>query len=750
MKTIAQKMLLVCALLPAYEVLAQDGELEKMAKITAIQSNNSEETYSWHISTIKAQAAWDKGVAGKGVKVGVLDTGVYNHSEFGRRLLAGYDFTNNKAIRARSNSDDQGHGTHVAGLVAADAGTGYSVGAAPLASIVPIKVLNSEGFGSFATIVKGLDYSRSSGARILNLSLSWGGGGVTEMQAALQRNVKAGQLVVVAAGNNGLANPEWPARYAKDGWANGQIIAVGAVDKSNAMAGFSNRAGDTASYYLVAPGVNLLSADNLSSSYIYMSGTSMATPVVAGAAALLTSYWPTLPAKSVANILFQTATDLGEPGVDAIYGRGLVNVEKALQPIGTPTVTTQAGSTFKVGSYIGSVSIAYANALSQANLTMAATDDYGRDYQYDLADAYKRQGTTSLPLFQVFSGMDARLRMIETMLDGARLTMTQISPPEMASAWDGTGEAAGPLMLSMSYTQTMTDQNKWSFGINASPNLFFGLAGTPFEMAGFMANRAFSNPYLSFNGYHNYAGYGWALRDGLTLSAGVVNATDALAMQGNNTQALTGRRYDAVASSGNAMLMELAQRWDDAKLGVSLGSSMEKDGMLGGSPGAMFGMRSGARTDFFALSGALRLRPDIWVAGSYYTGVTHLSAQTQSLLEGASGVRSESWSLGLIRTDTLMQGDRLGFALSQPLATTSGSLALTAPIGLNEVGVMQYEQRAISLNSSGLERDVEASYFRPTGASSGLSLSAMVRINPGHDSSAEMDKLIAARWMVRF
>src|SRR5207249_2159422 len=159
-----------------------------------------------------------------------------------------------------------------------------------------------------------------------------------------------------------------------------------AVDANNNIASFSNRAGDTAAWFLVAPGVRVAST-YLNNQYAYMSGTSVSTPIVSGAAALIKQLWPTLRADQVANILFITATDLGAPGIDAVYGRGLLNVEKALQPVGTVTTSTWNGKTIKVLDTAAKPSAATSKLWSLAAsgaLQVVGLDDFKRDFKVDL------------------------------------------------------------------------------------------------------------------------------------------------------------------------------------------------------------------------------------------------------------------------------------------------------------------------------------------------------------------------------
>jgi len=728
-------------------------EEDDVGALAAVKPTTTELNYSWHIGAIKASLPWSLGADGAKVRIAIIDTGVYNHSELNGRLLAGYNYVSNKSISAGSNSDDNGHGTHVAGIVAAGAGSGYSVGVAPAAQIVPIKVLDQNGSGTLTNIAKGLDYSRSYSAKasIVNLSLGWEGGGSTTVATALKNNVKAGQLIVVAAGNSGYDNPNWPARYASEYWANGQILAVGAVDRNNVIASWSNRAGDTMNHYLVAPGVSIVSTYNQAGTYAYMSGTSMAAPVVSGAAALLKSYWPYLAANKISGILLTTATDLGDPGVDRIYGHGLLNLESAMQPIGSTSVKTASGSNINFGGgySANTSSSAYGSALGRADLTVAGLDEFGRDYLLDMSSLYASSSAPSLSLSQLFSGMDTRMRTTESSIDGARLTMSEIEAP-IAYGLAASPQTRPTALLSMTYAKTLASGEQLSFGMNANPNYVFGFADTPFESAGFMADKAFGNPYLGFNGYQNFAGYGMPLNNHWSVSAGAVSSFDPLAMQGENAMALTGDEYNKLNTTTQTGLLELSGRWNDAKIAVSMGRANEKESLLGGSPGTYFGINDETQTWFMSLSATKQLTADSWLAGSFSYGNSSSGRQSNSLVTSVDSVNSQSWSLGLMTSNLLRKEDRFGIAVSQPMAANSGKLDMTVPSGMSEEGIMQYENRSVSLAPKDLEYDFELNYYTPISSSSSLSIAGMYRMNPGHDSNAEDQKILALRWQKFF
>jgi serine protease len=271
----------------------------------------------WALDAIGADAAWAV-TRGAGVVVAVIDTGVAPAPDLAGRLLPGW----NAIARTADATDDNGHGTHVAGTIAEVAGNGLAeAGVAPEASILPVKVLDSTGAGSDADVAAGIVWAADHGARIVNLSL--GGSDASSVLADAVSYARAkGLLIVAAAGNDGGAVGV-PARL-------GGVVAVGAVDSSRARAPFSagGRALD-----LVAPGVGILQ-QTLDGAGGYadrsLSGTSMASPQVAGVAALVLAAGRVRTAAGVARLLARTALDLGLPGRDAAYGAGLVRADAAL------------------------------------------------------------------------------------------------------------------------------------------------------------------------------------------------------------------------------------------------------------------------------------------------------------------------------------------------------------------------------------------------------------------------------------
>lgn len=278
----------------------------------------------WHMKRAGAESAWEY-ACGQGVTVSVVDTGIacYDAEGFmkgtdlaGTTCVAGYDFVGKNEIAA----DDQGHGTHVAGTIAQTTNNGVGVaGLAHCAKLMPVKVLSARGWGTMADVAEGIRWSADHGAQVINLSL---GAPVKSkvVENAVNHAIKKGVVVVAAAGNSGRS-VGWPAAYPG-------VIAVSATDKNDSIAWFSSRGPQVA---IGAPGVGVTqqticeAGKNKCEQWGVFNGTSMASPHVAGAAALLVGQGITNP-ESVKAILQATATPKEDTN---LFGAGILEAGKA-------------------------------------------------------------------------------------------------------------------------------------------------------------------------------------------------------------------------------------------------------------------------------------------------------------------------------------------------------------------------------------------------------------------------------------
>jgi type VII secretion-associated serine protease mycosin len=279
----------------------------------------------WGLAVARVSDAWNLGAAGKGIIVAVVDTGVdLNHPDLQENLLAGYNALTGTAGSSVAQ-DRNGHGTHVAGIIAAGLNGVGITGVAYQAKILPVKALTRTGEGTDDCIADGIVWAADNGARIINLSL--GSAEKSEiLKEAVQYAADQGCLIVAAAGNKeenaNLTAIAYPA-------ADPNVLAVTATDPDDKVAGFS-LAGPQAA--LAAPGVDILSDYwQNASGYATLSGTSMASPFVAGVAALVWSRHPDWSARQVKVDLENSAKDLGAAGRDNAYGFGRVNSDWALK-----------------------------------------------------------------------------------------------------------------------------------------------------------------------------------------------------------------------------------------------------------------------------------------------------------------------------------------------------------------------------------------------------------------------------------
>jgi subtilisin len=259
----------------------------------------------WHLSGYGIPSLWAR-TQGEGVRVGVLDTGVCEaHPAFYGSGMLHRNFTKDCTA-----FDSNGHGTHVAGIIAA---RGEMMGIAPKASIISCKVLGNDGSGSMDAVARAVHFAVEFGCHIIVMSLG-SPVGSARLEKAIMAASAVGVPVVCAAGNDG-GPVSYPAAY-------GYTLAVGAVDKDRRICEFSCRGREID---VAAPGHKIRSAW-IQGGYATLSGTSMAAPFVAGVLALATAENKCRPLGSQAReIIRQTSTDLGPPGKDNDYGWGLIN-----------------------------------------------------------------------------------------------------------------------------------------------------------------------------------------------------------------------------------------------------------------------------------------------------------------------------------------------------------------------------------------------------------------------------------------
>jgi len=302
----------------------------------------------WHMRQIHLPSNWENGPSGKGIVVAVIDTGSSKLSDFNETtFVRGYNFVGNNT----NADDDHGHGTHVAGTIAESTNNGIGVaGVAYRASIMPIKVLSAEGYGTTAAITQGIHWAADHDANVINMSLG-GGGYSSTMAKAVKYAHDKGVVVVCAAGNSSTRRPSYPAAYPG-------AVAVAATQEDERVTFYSNWGKHIA---ISAPGGNTRenpkggvlqnTALEGKEDYYYFMGTSMASPHIAGVAALIMSEGVKNP-DTVLQILTETARAPSGMEEDKPkdytehYGAGIVDANKAVEK--AKTIGSTSGTSHKI------------------------------------------------------------------------------------------------------------------------------------------------------------------------------------------------------------------------------------------------------------------------------------------------------------------------------------------------------------------------------------------------------------------
>ncbi|MBP2000030.1 thermitase [Paenibacillus shirakamiensis] len=269
--------------------------------------------YQYGPQRVLAPSAWNITQSSSTIKIAVVDTGVQpNHPELAGKLLPGYNYVDGNT----NTADGNGHGTHVAGIAAASTNNGVGIaGMAPLASIIPIRSLDNNGSGLTSSVANGIVYAANNGANVVNLSLG-SPANDSFLQAAVQYAWDRGAVVIAAAGNDNSSTPVYPAFLSG-------VVSVASTNASDVKSSFSNYG-----YWVdvAAPGDQILST-YLTSSYAYLSGTSMSTPHVSGLAALLASQGRTNT--NVRDCIMYTCDAI--PGTGTYWTQGRINALLAVQ-----------------------------------------------------------------------------------------------------------------------------------------------------------------------------------------------------------------------------------------------------------------------------------------------------------------------------------------------------------------------------------------------------------------------------------
>ncbi len=361
---------------------------------------------NWGVGGANAQVAWQNGATGAGVLVGVVDDGIHpNHPELrGRISPDSVDIVSGRDALVT----DQSHGSELSALIAGNYNDSQTVGVAFDATILAIRADNASGSFNGVDLANAVDYAREHGVDVINLSLGSASPTSAVFREAIQRATAAGIIIVVSAGNDGddgATEPNYPGFLATDpNVSNGLIMIAGGLNPDGSVNGVSNPPGSAAEWYLTAPGWQIIVPDfgpagpvpgfqtcglGPNGDLCRIQGTSYASPHVTGAVALVMDAFPGMTPAEVVELLFVTADDTGAPGIDAVNGRGRLNIGRAFQPVGPLSVPLVAGQrAVETHTPIGVSGAPFGNGLRRHDelWSVSGFDHYRRTFAVDLSD----------------------------------------------------------------------------------------------------------------------------------------------------------------------------------------------------------------------------------------------------------------------------------------------------------------------------------------------------------------------------
>lgn len=436
--------------------LKNHPKVDRIEKDVEIFAADAELDNSWGVAHIGAGYAHDDGTTGAGVKVAVLDSGIdYNHEDLDDNYAGGYDFVNDD----NDPMDDNGHGTHIAGIIAAeDNGLGV-VGVAPGVSLYAVKVLNSAAVGHYSNIIAALEWCIDNNVDIANHSYYSVVNPGDTVRFAYSAAYSAGVLHVACAGNEGNVggtgnNIGYPARWST-------VIAVGATQVTDVRASFSSTGSQLE---LSAPGVSVKST-LLSGGYGTKTGTSQASPHVAGLAALTLEDNSGFNPGQIRSDMQANATDLGDPNRDYLYGYGLI---VAGAPPGAPPAAPVAAFSGTPTSGDEPLSVTFTDASTGTISTWAwVFGDGGTSNAENPGYVYTSAGDYTVVLTATGPGGSDD----ETKVD--YISVTAVAPPPLpVAAFSGTPTSGiEPLTVTFTDTSTNTTSWAWTFGDGESSNV---------------------------------------------------------------------------------------------------------------------------------------------------------------------------------------------------------------------------------------------------------------------------------------
>jgi hypothetical protein len=662
------------------------------------------------------------------VKIGIVDSGINPAlSEFAGRI----DPASGDVVANRGVSDEGGHGTAVAAVAAGARNNSGAMGIAFEATIVseraddPGSCAAADGCSFLDTgIADGIDAARLAGAKVINLSLG-GSSPSFQLLGAMRRAVDAGIVIVIAAGNDSKPNPDPFALTPAQQFPGSVIIAgsLGGRTGTNVISSFSDKAGVGSDFYLMAVGYHDPAPDQTGGEFLW-DGTSFAAPTISGAVALMAQAFPNLTGQQIVQILFNSATDLGDAGVDGVYGHGGLNIERAFQPQGQ---TAMADNKVAVSGSNGDLPPAAGDAAHGESMGAIILDGYDRAYVLNLASTL-RSAQIDHPLSR---SLQNDMKVADGQAGPLSIAMTVRERHDLAQGFELERMAVGPedkrkaMLVAGSAVAKLDNKTAIAFGFaDGAKAMERRLAGTA-QGSFLVASDIAGNPGFLAERKGSVA---------LRHEFGKLGVT----VSGESGDVWQEIKTDATGSPYRWSSVAVDRRLGSTRLQVGVSRLDEKQSLLGGRMSMALG-GGGASSTFLDTEA----RHDF--GGGWSAALTARHGWTSF---NAGKFETGAYGFDLSKQGLLGSGDRLGLRIAQPLRIERGGFAMMLPTGYDySTGTATSSLSRMSLSPSGREVDGELSYGRSwLDGNAWFGGNLFYRRDPGHFANSPDDVGAAVRF----
>lgn len=728
---------------------------------------------NYNLENINAAKAYallkknDKNYSGKDVKIAIIDSGVKaDHVD----ISSNFDSDNsyNQVDNNYIVDDEDGHGTHVASIAAGSKNNQFSHGVAYDADIMAIKAGN----GSFAVqdIVSSIDYAVDHNAKVINLSLGAENFSNEDIRQSLINAKNNDILSAIATGNDGNSQPSFPANLASDAELLGSIISVGAVDEQNNIADFSNYCGSTKDFCLVAPGVNIVGA-YIDDTVEVMSGTSMAAPHVTGAAAIIRGAWPHLTAQQTAEIILTTATDLGDQGVDEIYGHGLLNLGEAVQAQGQNLIAS--GSKIEQGGYDLRDTEILSNSIFGDAFTVNIApklqqavfyDKYGRDYKANLGSKIINNEPNIIKIADIsFNNVKKNIAPINLQKFGynSQITLSFDSFVDKSinnelglkfATLDRSIDQSLDQDNGFAFQQNLKDFNKnidldlgFAFNIDQTNNLS-SHNNTQLGLVGNMVNSNAFQSFLTTANDQNSSGRKFnqifarkkLFNDKLDVITSLQNSYDSKNIKINDNK--------------ENQIIDLSLSYQinpQDNISLSFGELNEsKNNILNSRAKGAFASNSDNKTSYAKISFKKNIFNDVDLYLTHTQGKSDLKGNSQGIFRKFDDVKLQSSSATIVHNNFF--DGKIGLTYLEPLRVYSGRVDFDISVARDINGNLQRYQDSASLKPNGKERNIELFFDKNLSQNNSIQFNFLVQKEPGNNKNAKDQYMGLMRYNSKF